>query len=521
MRLPLLMLLVAGCGDRPDAWTAALDVSGPYPLVDSVAWVDGARGEIFWLDPATSPPSVLTLAAGRTASFALPTPDRKRLLVLTSGREATKRGQTTIAPALLVVERMGAAPAVTATYPLTSPFDRLAVAPDGTRAIAFYSASPPSDPAFFRNPNELAIVDLTSAPDANTNPAHRTIRSLGSSPLGVVYAPPLQIPPGMGDERALAVVLSTNYVTFLDLAHGDRSEITVPLVPIGSSATVTPEQVVFSPETATVFVRAQGAADVFALALAAQTPTDPAENDFVPRINQPSTGKTALDMILYNDGASTILLTANASNDVALIDATTAEFSTLPMGAPVDSILAVPPGQPTTAVLFSRSSPQSFVQFVALKDLSANLARNVTRRTLAQPVHDLVATPDGNQLIVVHDDARTVISILDLGPRRTDTPIDGQVVLQSYAFAGSRFLAGVSSSLSRLGILDLTTLATRDLRLDYAPARVLSVGTRLIVDHGAPEGLVTVVPDATSPREDTRVLSGIFLQRALDAELGN
>src|SRR5262249_21369055 len=141
--------------------------------------------------------------------------------------------------------------------------------------------------------------------------------------------------------------------------------------------------------------------------------------------------------------------------------------------------------------------------------------------TLAQPVHDLVATPDGNQLVVVHDDARTVISILDLGPRRTDTPIDGQVVMQSYAFSGSRYLAGVSSSFTRLGVLDLTTLATRNLRLDYAPKRVLSIGTRLIVDHGAPEGLLTIIPDPTSPREDTRVIAGIFLEGTFDAELGD
>ena len=504
-------LLLLACEARPLSWTSALQVSGPYPLADRVMWMDATRGIVFSLDPTVSPPTVKTLVAGLAASFATPTPEGRHLMVLTAGKEATKPGETPVDPTLLVIDSAADGPHVARTYLLTAPFDRLALSPDGAWAIAYYSDSPPDDTTFFRNPNELAVVDL-GAPPGDKNPLFRTIRSLGSAPLGIVYSPPLAIPAGGPATRSLAVALARNYLTFVDLGHPERAEITVPLVPGDSTITVTPRQIVFAPDSATAFVRADGSADVFGISLEARVPVDATQNDFFPRINQPSSGKTALDMILYAESKKTMLLVANSSSDLAVIDAATSEFAVLPVGVPVDAILGVPAAHPTTAILYSRGRPQSFVHFLDLTDLSTKLAHNLTRRALAQPVHDLVATPDENQLIVVHDDARTVLSILDLGPRRTDTPIQGHVVMESYAFSGSRYLAGVSSSLLRLGILDLTTLATRDIRLDHPPVRVLAVGTRLVVDHGSPGGLVTVVPDPTSAREDTRVLSGFFLQ---------
>ena len=44
----------------------------------------------------------------------------------------------------------------------------------------------------------------------------------------------------------------------------DRKQITVPLAKPDSSAAVTPREVVFSPASGTIFVRASGSSDVFA-----------------------------------------------------------------------------------------------------------------------------------------------------------------------------------------------------------------------------------------------------------------
>ncbi|MSP59472.1 MAG: hypothetical protein EXR72_03860 [Myxococcales bacterium] len=507
-----IALCLFGCETPPQILSRKLAITGPYEIGGAVMWVDGTRGLVFALDPAASPPTVSSTRIRRNALWAGPAPAGDSLRILTPGKEALKKGELTEAPALTVV-RPG--PAVARVYPLPSAFDRLAVAADGS-AIAYPGESPQSTDAYFRNPNQLALIDLTAEPGEG-NPLPRTIRALGSAPLGVVFSPPLEIPRG-APPRTLALVLSKNYLTFLDLSHRERPEITVPLGAQGGGSSVTPRQVVFAASPPTAFVRADGAADVFALALDARPSQGPELNDYLPRVNQPSSGKVARDMILLTEGTRTLLLTVNDSQDLALIDAATSESAIIPIGAPIDSILPVPPEAPSRLVLFSRTARQSTVHFLDLKDLSTQLGQNLTRRTLARPVHDLVPVPGGGQLLVVHDDARTVVSILDLGPHRTDAPIEGRLPLESFDFAGG-FLVGVSSGLRRLGVLDLATLSPRDVRLDDSPSRVIALGTRIVVDHGAPQGMVTVLPDPTARREETHVLWGFLLGNLLDQDL--
>lgn len=517
----LVVLLVAtlgalgsACAPRPESLGQQLAVRGPFKVGGEVLWVDGTRGRVFALDPDAQPPDVRSTAVPRGVLAAMVVPATGQVLLATAGREAQRTGEVSRAPeVLLVTPRPGAAPEVTRRYELTAALDRLAPSPDGKSAIAWSSGTGTGQ--FFTNPNGLALIDLTRGAGTD-NPIFRTIRSLGATPRDVAFSPPMTIPGAAAGSRTLAVVLADNYLTFLDLAHPQRAEITVPLRADDSAAQIVPEQILFSAETATVFVRASGAEDVYAMALEARPGGgDARTNDYVPRINQPSAGRTALDMLVYREGDRTLLLTANSTNDLSLLDAATGEFVLIPMGVPVDAILPVPAAAPEMAVLYSRRSPQAFVHFLDLKDLSSKLDANLTRRVLARRVHDLVAMPGGDQLLVVHDDARTVISILDLGPHRTDTPIQGQVPLESFDFADGT-LVGVSSSLPRLGLLDLVTLSPRDVPLDYAPDRVLAIGRRVIVDHGARQGLVTVLPDPLSARSDGRVLWGFLLDGVLD-----
>lgn len=510
----VLALAGSGCGERAAAWTAPLQMLGPFEVADRVMWVDTTRGAVFAVDPNPSPPSVARVRIDPRATFALPTPGRKKLLVLGAGQEALKKTQQSLSPGLTVIAVGAAGPIVEHFYPLSSPFDRVAVSPDERLAIAYVSAGSGSGTALLRNPNELALIDLSAAP-GDHNPVFRTIRSLGSAPLGIAFSPPLKI--GADDPRTLAIVLSKNYLTFVDLDHRDRVEITVPLQPIDATGTVTPRQVVFASD-GSAFVRADGASDVFAIALDPRPTSDPSQNDYHPRLNQPSAGKVVRDMLLYSDGGRTLLLTANDSQDLALVDAATSEFSIIPIGAPVDALIPLPKENPTTVIVFSRGSPQPFVSLVTLKGLAQNGARNVVRRTLARDAHDVVPIPGATQALVVHDDARTVFSILDLGPRRTDTPIEGRVPLHSFDFAGN-FLVGVSPSVARIGILDLGDFSTRDFRLDQPPAQVLAVGGHVVVDHAAPEGLVTVLPDPRATRDEAHVLWGFFLSGLFEQEL--
>jgi len=520
--LILLPLLQLACPERPRVWERPLRISEPYQLEGAVAWVDATRGLVIALDPTVQPAQLRRVAIGRNASFSLVSPDRKQLFVLTAGQEAIYKNQQAEPPGLAVLGR-GASGALDLIrfYPLSGAFDRLAVSPDGTLAVAYYSSSQGGQ-GVFRNPNEVALLDLAQ-PAGTDNPVLRTVRSFGSVPLGVVFSPPMPVPAPSGAPHSLAVVLAQGYLTFLDLTHPRRREITIPLAKPDDAASPTPRQVAFSPASGTLFVRADGAADLYAISLAPQQPGAPDENDYLPSINQPSSGRTPLDMALFSDAGKDLILTVNQTRDLAVIDAATSQAAIIPLGEPADTILPVPADRPKLALIYSQGHPTARVHFLELAGVGEKLAANLTSRNLDRSIRQLLAMPDGRQALVVHDDQRTVVSVLDLaGAHHTVSPIQGQLPLESFEFVeggqGS-FLAGVSAGLQHLGLLDLANLHAGDLRLDYAPRRVLAVGQSIVVDHASPEGVVTIVPGPRATRDECRVLWGIFVDGLLDQEL--
>jgi len=513
----VLLAVVASCGDRAEIWDAPLNVMGPYKVGGQVIWVDATRGLAFALS-ADKTPKVKAAPMRRNAVFAMPSPTGKELLVLTSGKEARLKGQQAEDAGLSVV-RPGAdgKPTVAAFYVMTAGFNRLAVDAGGKHAVAFHGTGQTS--GVFKNPNEVALLNLSAAPGSK-NPVLRTLRSFGSAPLGVAFSPDMAVPAPSGKKRTLAVIQAVNQLTLMDMSNPERAEITVPLAKLEGSASVRPKEVLFSKGTGTVFVRGQGSADVYALKLTTKKPDGAKGNDFAVVINQPSSGKSVEDMVLFSDGGKDVILTANASQDLSLIDADTSQFSVIKVGEPVDTILAVPAAKPTLALVYSRKYPRGRIHFLTLKDLGKNLEKNLVSRNMAKPVHQLVATSAGDQALVVHNDQRTVISVLDLvGKHHTVSPIHGQLGLGSYDFTKSPYLVGVSKGLSRLGILDLSNLHPRDLRLDHAPSKVLALGDTIVVDHGAPYGLITVVPGPKAKRKECHVVWGFLLDSMLSREL--
>ena len=57
------------------------------------------------------------------------------------------------------LHNLGEGLAIGSAYAIGSPFDRIAISPDNATAIAYFSAAGPDASGFFRNPNELAVVD--------------------------------------------------------------------------------------------------------------------------------------------------------------------------------------------------------------------------------------------------------------------------------------------------------------------------------------------------------------------------
>lgn len=514
--ITLTLGLLGACGERNDAWNKRLQIDGPHVAGGQALWLDGTRGLTFSLDPVGL--GVTVAALPRNIAYARATADGEQLLVLTRGREAERRDQTSEDPQLsLLAPRKGAK--VLRSYPLPAAFDRVAVSDDGKYALTYFAptsgAAPPS--GVFRNPNQLAIIDL-SQPSGTANPIVRTVRSFGSSPLAALLSPPMAL--GAGQQtRAVAVLLSRGYVTLLDLQNPTRREITVRLT-VSETTEVVPEQTLFAASEGVIYVRASGAADIYGLALSPTAASGDDANDFSVRINQPSAGQTVRDALLYQEGTASRLLTVTTSGDLAVIDAGSSEAVLVPLGEPVDRLLGVPHDQPTRALAWAKGGKRVLV--IELAQLETKGKSNIVARTLAKSVRELVATPSGAQALVLHDDNRTVASLLDLeGIHHTDTPLVGQLALESFAFVGDRHLVGVSSGLARLGIVELEGVQPRALNLDYGAKRVLAIGNRILIDHDSPLGLVTLVPSIGAGRDETRVLWGFLLDNLLERPLAD
>ena len=519
MRKLLPLLALAGCNwedDRPIVWERDRAVLGPIPLKTQVAYVDSALDKITLVDLAGDEPVLGARYIGRRAIHAMPSNDRHFLFVITRGEEAIKHGQIDEPPQFWAVDTQN--PDVRSTaYAIGSPFDRIAVAPDNTVAIAYFSAAGPDAAGFFRNPNELAIIDLTRPPGPD-NPTLRNIRSFGSVPDGIALSPPMTVP-GTDGARTFAFILSANNLTILDTAHPARREISVRL-DLGGPA-VMPREVVFAPKTASAYVRSDNARDVLQVVLEPIPQASEETNDFRPNLAELGAGGGPTDIAVYDDakGKRYILATTPNTGEVVVIDADTAQFRSVPLNEPLDRIILFPSNEAPHKALFAAIGTKAPRVHVLDLDTINDPLTQVSLRKIAldKPVRDVVPVPGRDLAMLVHDDARTVLGLLDMNTEST-SPLLGVGKLDSYDFSpNGAFLIGATPSVSRVGFIALDNLHPTDFRLDDPPARVLSAANaKIFVDHGDPLGHATVIPSPTAVREDAIVLEGFLTHNLLD-----
>jgi hypothetical protein len=483
------------------------------------------------IDVTADAPVISHTAIGRRALYAVPSANRHQLFVITRGEQAVFEGQIDEAPKLWVVDTQHAgSPAV--GYPIGSPFDRIAVSPDGQRAIAYFSAGGTDPDGFFRNPNELAVIDLASPP-SETNPALDTIRSFGAVPEGISLSPPMVLA-GSPDPtpRTFAFVLSANTLTVLDATHPDRHEVSIRL-DLGG-ADVVPREVVFAPNTASAYVRSDHARDVLQVLLEAQPPsgTDLHDNDFRAVVAELGAGGGPTDIAVYDDarGRRQLLAATPNTGEIVVIDADTAQFRSIRVADPIDRILVFPAGAdvpdgpgaiaapPHEALFASVGAGLPRLYTLSLDHLDDPLTQPaLVQITLDKPVRDVVPVPGKDLAMIVHDDARTVLGVVDLA-HGTTAPLLGVGKLDAYDFSptGSH-LIGATSGVARIGFVALDNLHPTDFRLDDPPAHVLATANgKIFVDHADPFGHATIIPSPTAARGDAVVLSGFLTTDLLD-----
>ena len=512
----------AGCwsDDRPSAWERDRTVLGPIPLKSQIAYVDSALDRVTLLDLEADTPRLAVRRIGRHAIAAVPSSDRHFLFVVTRGEEAIAKGQIDEPPKLWVLDAQDGSAAPTG-YEIGSPFDRVAVSPDASVAVAYFSASGPDAAGFFRNPNELAVIDLRRAPGAD-NPRLRTIRSFGAVPQGITLSPPIVVP-GAADAtpRTFAFILAADNLTVLDATHPERREISVRLDLAG--APVIPREVVFAPKTASAYVRSDNAADVLQLMLESVVAADASGNDFRPNLAQVGAGGGPSDIAVYDDAAGRryILAATPNTHEIVVIDADTAQFRSIAVADPIDRILLFPSGgtrPPTKALFASIASKQKRVHVLDLEHIADPLTpASIRTIAVAQAVRDVVPVPSRELAMIVHDDARTVLGLLDMGTEST-SPLLGVGRLDSYDFTpNGSYLIGATTGIGRVGFVALDNLHPTDFRLDDTPARVLSTANaKIFVDHGDPLGHATIIPSPEAGRGEAIVLQGFLTAELLD-----
>jgi len=533
----VLFALTACDGDRARVWEDPLAVRGPFRVDQQALWLEGSQGAVFALDPSSDPPRVRRAPLGRHLSYVLPAGEREgeSLLVLTAGQRRERADQRAEAPALHVIRAQGAVAPQVSRIELPVAFDRVVRSGDGRWALLHFGPEQPQGgkdggsgtPALFHNLNEVAVVDL-SADLSSARPTSRTLRSFGAAPLAALISPPLVVA-GRESPLVLGIVLAPDLITLFDLAHPEpeRREISVRLAAPAtagdaapSSGEALPEQVLFAPEQGQLVVRAAGVSDVFVLSLIARAPAAEGDNDFSVTINQPSAGAVVRDMLLVPGSTPPKLLLATSTAQLVLLELSTGALSSWPLGAPVDTLLGVPAEAPRQVLAFARGQNQDRLQVIDLEGLLAGRRGAVATRSLGHPLREVVLAPSGRQAVLLHDEQRTALSILDLEREPfTDTPIQLGDAVGPIAFLGQTHLLAASAARPRLGILDLESLRGEDVPLEFPTDALLVVGDRLVLNHASGQGLVTVLPRPPAVVGTGRVYWGFLLDGLFDRAL--
>jgi hypothetical protein len=226
-------------------------------------------------------------------------------------------------------------------------------------------------------------------------------------------------------------------------------------------------------------------------------------------------------------GRRQLLAATPNTGEIVVIDADTAQFRSIPVADPIGRILvfpgatdASPDTPPHTALFASVGAHLPRLYTLTLDHLGDPLTRPaLVPITLDKPVRDVVAVPGKDLAMIVHDDARTVLGVVDLATGTT-APLLGVGKLDAYDFSptGSH-LIGATTGVARVGFVALDNLHPTDFRLDDPPAHVLATANgKIFVDHADPFGHATIIPSPTAERKDAVVLSGFLTTDLLDEE---
>jgi len=558
LALSLALAPLAGCNGNTNFWLPRNDLLPMVALDDRVAFVETSSQTAFLLDPADPSLTPRQVPVGKAPIAAVKRNGaNNQLLVLTKGDRGSAKVKEVPAE-LDVIDAVPPTPPASPLPPLglTGRFDGLAQSDDGRFLVLYHTPASQSqnDTALF-NPNEMTLIDF-KPPE---NPAvpkvtPKTIRSMGGVPNLILFSPSYTFTLG---GRTLAVVLSQNYVTILDLDNPGHTEISVPLCPQPSGCSLTPVDAVFDPDNLNIYVRANGAKDIYQikltdLAAGGQTPTAPA-NDFLASLSMLAVGSTAADMALYGVGKDNTHLAVAAADakSLVIIDPSTSSTVSIATSIPVSRIIPfIRPALSTTdtprqqALLVDLLRGSTSVIFADLEEVQTTGGLPLSDYSLAAAASEahlfLHQGLDQNFVVLVADrfSGSAALTVVDLASRSFSTFDAGSALaLPTFETRNPSRLwsADSGAGLFHLNLVDRANggarLTTGETWLDQdivavSPLAVSSTERKsdltryLVVSHYDQDGIGNLTfLDAENPdRANARTAYGFLLSNYLERE---
>ncbi|MFN3198901.1 MAG: hypothetical protein ACE366_10890 [Bradymonadia bacterium] len=506
------LVLCMGCGERDSRWEQSLQVSGVVVLGDSLVYSHPDLQAVSLFTPGELDLRLIALEARPRA--VVPSPNGDGVLILDDQRGATW---------LPVSDE-----AARIRYSMPADFDQAIFSPEGDRAVAFFGPEESTDDAspVIRNPNEIAIFDLTTAP-GESNPTPRTLRAFGESLTTLVIDPQREL---MGRSRQLAWVLSDQYVTLIDLAEPSATERTIHLVPEGAEETITPAQVLLGEvqDRPMAFIRAEGTEQLFALSFE-QAPED--ERTIPkPSLNLLVSGRQPSDMVLETlpDGVRVLSVNAGESS-VAMVDPVTGRRVRVSVDHDIRQVrtfMAMRPegDEGPYALLWSEGS--AHVSVADLTVLETRRSQAVSTLALPGAVRLMEPLPTLRRALAwVEEEGKETLVILDLD-EGTATPLAISGTLQSvrlnparsWAYAtvetpsveGGFAVVGVELATGR-GVSSPVPAGRGELYLSQVKGE-----TMVVLDHGKLLGEISFVPAAELGQRPFETRRGFMLDGILE-----
>lgn len=507
LSVTLLSALVA-CG-RPGEWDARLNPGEPVALHEALVYPVPGFESVVVFRPNVSPEWV---SIGGEVRTMVPTPDDQAVLVLDDARGATWIP--------LGVEEAAV------RYTLGADFDEVAFSPTGGhRAVLYFSphGAPDGRTPIVHNPNEIAILDL-DAPPGPLNPTLQSLRAFGEAPQALVVGPETEL---MGFRRQLVWVLSSQYVTLLDVANPSAPERTVHLLPEGSTEVITPNQVLVGEvDTAPMaFIRAEGSEQVYALSF-----EEPPARGEIPRpaLNLLVSGRSPSDMVLAELPSGSRLISVNSGdNSLAALDPTSGRRVQVQLPHAVRAIRPFvaqrPGGDEEGAYALLWAPGASRISVADLDVLEGRRGQALTTLSLPGAVLQLEPLPELRRALAWVDGGQLVVLDLD---ERTATPltIDGQITELVIDAGESRAYATVQTPNVEGGFavvgVDLGAIRAVASPVPAGAGRLHLMSARgesmLAIDHESEFGRVSFVPAAELGRTPFETRTGFMLDGVLE-----